>query len=162
MKKIVILTLILMIGVVLVAQGNQPRVHQMTERREMMERPRQEMERRNSDMGLGYLERLNLTEQQREQVRNFHHSNELEMIDKRAEIAKLRLQLQEAMQNNNFREAKGLNLQLHQKQGEMAGKGIELQEKIHQILNQEQREQLKQLKRTRGQGGNCDDCEDCK
>ena len=162
MKKIVILTLILMIGVVLVAQGNQPRVHQMTERREMMERPRQEMERRNSDMGLGYLERLNLTEQQREQVRNFHHSNELEMIDKRAEIAKLRLQLQEAMQNNNFREAKWLNLQLHQKQGEMAGKGIELQEKIHQILNQEQREQLKQLKRTRGQGGNCDDCEDCK
>ena len=150
-----------MIGVILVAQGNHPREHQMTERREMTERPRQAMERRENDMGLGYLERLNLTEQQREQVRNFHHSNELEMIDKRAEIAKLRLQLQNAMQNNNFREAKGLNDQLFSKQGEMAKKGIELREKIHQILNSEQREQLKQLQRTRGQGGNCDDCDNC-
>ncbi len=91
------------------------------------------------------LKLLELTEQQEEQIRSFRHNYKLEMIDLRADIAKLRLEIREALHNHNFREAKQLNDQLYLKKGEMAKKSIELRESIHQVLTPEQIEQLKQL-----------------
>ncbi|MBW6515537.1 MAG: Spy/CpxP family protein refolding chaperone [Candidatus Cloacimonetes bacterium] len=161
MKRIAVIFIILLIGVFLIAQENPTRMQHMREQRVTEERQKPDVGRMQHEMGLGVLNRLNLSEQQREQVRTFQHTHQLEMIDLRAEITKLRLQIRQAMQDNDFRNAIRLNDQLYQKEGEMARKGIELREKIHQVLTPEQREQMKQMPRTHGEGGNCEDC-DCR
>lgn len=160
MKKIAVIAIIMLVGLTLMAQVHQPRSQQMREQRIPEERQKPEMNRMQHDRGLGMLERLNLNERQKEQVRNFQHNHQLEMIDLRAEATKLRLQIQQAMQNDEFRNAIRLNEQLYQKEGDIAKKGIELREKIHQVLTPEQREQLKQMPRTRGMGGSCEDCDE--
>ena len=143
----------MLVGLSLMAQAHQPRSQQMREQRMPEDRPKPEMSRMQHDRGLGMLERVNLNEQQREQIRNFQHNHRLERIDLQAEVTKLRLQVQQALQNNEFREAKRLNDQLYLKEGELAKKGIELREKIYQVLTPEQREQMKQMPPARSMGG---------
>jgi Spy/CpxP family protein refolding chaperone len=101
------------------------------------------------DDHMGMLGRLDLSEAQQEQVRTFQHEHQLDVIDLRAEISKLRLQKEKALRDNDFRSARTLNDRLHNKMGELAGKDIELREKIHQVLTAEQREQLRGIPRTR-------------
>jgi Spy/CpxP family protein refolding chaperone len=111
------------------------------------------------DESMGILGRLDLSEQQKEQVRTFQHEHRLEVIDLRAEITKLRLQKEKALRDYDFRNARSLNDRLHNKMGELASKDIELREKIHQVLTTEQREELREAPRSRMMRRDIDDSE---
>jgi Spy/CpxP family protein refolding chaperone len=154
MKKIAIITLIMMTGLILFAQDyQQPRAEQLRTRRdpELRQRPEHHNFHDADAEDFPLIEELDLTEQQKEQIRTFRHNHRLEMIDLRAEAAKITLEIREAMQKPDFRTAKKLNDQLYTKKGEIAGKGIDLREKIHQVLTEEQREQVKQMQRKQRQ-----------
>jgi len=144
----------------LVAQElNTPRVNHLRDRRENINTRKPDMERMRRDESMGILGRLDLSEQQKEQVRTFQHEHRLEVIDLRAEITKLRLQKEKALRDYDFRNARSLNDRLHNKMGELASKDIELREKIHQVLTTEQREELREAPRSRMMRRDIDDSE---
>jgi len=150
MNKILIIVLMALLATALVAQEfNTPRVNHLRDRRENIDTRRPDTVRMRGDDHMGMLGRLDLSEAQQEQVRTFQHEHQLDVIDLRAEISKLRLQKEKALRDNDFRSARTLNDRLHNKMGELAGKDIELREKIHQVLTAEQREQLRGIPRTR-------------
>lgn len=143
MKKLTVIALILMIGVVLSAQMHQhPEAESPRERRGRMECPMMGM----MQEGMGrMMEHLELTDFQKEQIMDFRHDHRLEMIDHRADIAKLRLRLQKALGDHEFDIARTLNENLHEIKSEMAEEVINLRERIYQILTDEQREMLKEM-----------------
>ena len=109
--------------------GNHPQHKRQNERSRMQQMPP--------------LEKLDLSDTQKEQIRGFHHQHRLAMIDLRAEVAKLELQKKDQLFKNDFRSAKRTSDQIFAKKGEIAKKNIDLREQIHQVLTNEQREQLK-------------------
>ena len=160
MNKIAIIMVLLILGAALIAQEHQHmRVQQVGQERERPAMRSPMMDRMHADREFRMLDRANLTEQQREQIRTFQRTHRLEMIDLKAEEAKLRLQLRSAMTDHNFREAKRLNDQLYTKKGEIARKGIELREQIHQTLTDEQRDMMRRSMRQRMRDQDCEDCE---
>lgn len=164
MKSIAVFMMIFLTGVTLIAQEHhQPRLEELRTRKEHAQRQKPEQARFPEYGEFPMLARLDLTDNQKEQIRTIRHNNQLEMIDLRAETAKLRIRIKDALYKNDFRNAKRYNDQLFTKKGEMAKKGIELREQIHQILTEEQRKQLREAPhdRPRRKGGGCDDCGDC-
>ena len=160
MNRLLIITLIVLMATALVAQEfNTPRVNHLRNRRENINTRKPDMERMRRDESMGMLCRLDLSEQQKEQVRTFQHEHRLEVIDLRAEITKLRLQKEKALRDYDFRNARSLNDRLHNKMGELASKDIELREKIHQVLTTEQREELREAPRSRMMRRDIDDSE---
>lgn len=150
MKHLYLIVAILLVSALMLAQapeGMHSRREMMTERQSpekaRYERSQPAMER--GLQGMPMLDKLELTDSQKEQIRAFRHAHELTMIDLRAEAAKLQLQKHDQMGKNEYRNAKRTTDQIYNKRAEIEKQRIDLFEKIHQVLTEEQREQMKKM-----------------
>lgn len=92
-------------------------------------------------------EDLNLSPQQQTKIDALKSAHKKNLIDKRAQLKKLNIDKRDAMQKENFSQAKKINEQIGKIKTEISNMKIDHLESIYKELNAEQREQLKNQKR---------------
>jgi len=164
MKKITIITLLLMVAVLLLAeqpkvrQLRKPQTHSGSTRREMPSQRWRNFgkEGRLGNMQMHLLEKLELTDKQKEQIDDLKLQNRLAIIELQADLKKITLMRHKYMADSDFNNAKKSVTEYHEKRTEIATKQIELAEKIYNLLDKKQQEAYRKICR------NPLDCTDCK
>ncbi|NLO10912.1 MAG: hypothetical protein GX122_00555 [Candidatus Cloacimonetes bacterium] len=89
------------------------------------------------------IDALNLSQAQKDAFGTLRTDHQKQMIDFRAAIEKIELDIKEAIKNENFAEAKRLNTSLYNKKKEMADARIDHIQAIYKELNAEQKTMMK-------------------
>lgn len=89
------------------------------------------------------IDALNLSQAQKDAFGTLKNNHQKQMIDIRAAIEKIELDIKEAIKNENFTEAKRLNTSLYDKKKEMANARIDHIQAIYKELNAEQKTMMK-------------------
>jgi Spy/CpxP family protein refolding chaperone len=91
------------------------------------------------------VEELDLTEKQQTEIRKFQTDNKKLMIQKQADIKILKIEIREALNEQNFGEAKRVTEKISDIEKELAVNKIEMHEKRWEMLTDEQKEKAKKL-----------------
>ena len=95
------------------------------------------------------IEELDLTEEQQTEIRKLRTENKKLMIQKQADIKILKIEIHEALAEQNFGEAKRITEKISDIEKDLAVNKIEMHEKHWEILTDEQKEKAKEMKKDR-------------
>lgn len=100
------------------------------------------------------LKELNLTDDQKSQIDKLQSDNQLKAIDQRADIAKLRLQIKDEMNNKTINESKVLDLtkKVSDIQAQLKASAVSTHIKIYNLLDDKQKEIWKDKNAFDGEG----------
>jgi len=104
-------------------------------------------EGKGQQMGFSFwmAEELELTEYQIEKIDDYQDDSRKVSIDLKADINKLQIDEKNAMEDENYKEARKVVDQIYQKKATLAKELITLKEKISSVLTEDQKDMLKSL-----------------
>ncbi len=132
--------------------------------------------------GMGMCQQLKLNPEQRQKIKTLHESHQKLANTVRAEIKNLKIDLRNAIENDQFSQARAIQKQIADKRLQIADARLNLMESVIKELTAEQREAFRKMRPMMGRGGemfggrhrreggdrqgrgmdDCDcDCEDC-
>ena len=111
-------------------------------------------EGRGQQMGFPFwmAEKLGLTEDQIEKIDDYQDNSRKVTIDVKADINKLQIDEKNAMDDENFKEARKVVDQIYLKKATLAKELITLKEMINSVLTEDQKDMLKALHKMKPQG----------
>jgi len=138
MKKILLVAAIMLIGVMLFAQHEGKRKDKMKDGHCDKGRVEQVGKMKMGENMPKHCD-MKLSEKQQEQVDALRYNHRLEMITLKADVEKLRMQVQHNASQGKFADAKKFNDQLNAKRAEISKKNLEMREKVYNLLTDEQK-----------------------
>ncbi|HEX37305.1 MAG TPA: hypothetical protein ENG70_00340 [Candidatus Cloacimonetes bacterium] len=110
-----------------------------------MEHP---MKKCDASMGFPFwmADELELSDDQIDQVMDFLAQSKKQIIDLKADIDKLEIDQRIALKDEDFKAAQKLVDQIYAKKADIAKEHINVKEKVHSILTQDQIEKMKDLR----------------
>lgn len=97
--------------------------------------------------GMRMIDQLDLTDAQIDKINDLRKEHQTKIVELKADVGKLQIDLKEANRNTDFKKAKSINDKIYKKKGEIAKKRIELNEKIFNQLTEGQQEKITTLKK---------------
>jgi Spy/CpxP family protein refolding chaperone len=97
--------------------------------------------------GREILDRLNLTEAQRENIDKLITEHQKKLIDIRAKLGKLRIDKKEALRNSNFNQAEKIAGKISTQRAIISKERIQLQKQIFNLLDKEQQAKYGQFRK---------------
>ncbi len=94
----------------------------------------------------GFMQTLNLSEQQEQAIQDIQSAHRKQTIDIHAAIDKLEIDLRDAMKDGKFSDAKTISRKISDKRADLQEKRIDMQSQIYKQLNaDQQKEYLKTI-----------------
>ena len=97
-------------------------------------------------------EELELTDAQIDKIDEYQDDSRKVSIDLKADIEKLHIDEKNALENENYKEARKVIDQIFEKKATLAKERISLKEKISSVLTEDQKDMLKDLRKPKRQG----------
>ena len=147
MKKIVLIALALVVVSVLLAQGmHQNRDMDCGEHQKGMQKGQQMREsNHDGDMMMHVMRQLELTEEQQEDMADLRLQMQKEMINMKADIETLELDVKVAMKDLDFAKAKKVTSDIFDVKAEMKDKHFDNMSSCWNLLTDEQQTEAKEL-----------------
>ncbi len=101
----------------------------------------------------GFMAGLNLTDSQQEEIEDIQVAHRRSTIDIHADIQKLEMDLEGALNDGDFNQAKKLSRQISNKKADLQEGRLDMQKQIHSKLNEEQKAQYLKMISHRGPRG---------
>ena len=161
MKKYLVLTVLLaLLATPLLAQdANYPhsrgQMPMMSQKQfQQGHNMKQGPEGKGQQMGFPFwmAEELELTEDQIEKIDDYQDDSRKVSIDLKADINKLQIDERNALEDENYKEARKVIDQIYQKKATLAKELITLKEKISSVLTEDQKDMIKVLHKQKMQG----------
>jgi len=93
------------------------------------------------------MEELDMTDDQKDKIREFQTDNKKLAIQKQSEIKILRIEIHEALRKQKFSEAKRITEKISDIEKDLAVNRIDMHEKHWKILTDDQKEKAKEMKK---------------
>lgn len=147
-KYVVLVALFALIATPLFAQMHMnPQGRQMNMQHECKGKMEHPMKRGDGHMGFPFwmADELELTEDHVDLIMDYQAKSKKQLIDIKADIDKLEIDQKMALKDEDFKTARKLIDQIFDKKAEIAKEHINVKEKIHSLLTQDQIEKMKEL-----------------
>ncbi len=95
--------------------------------------------------GGGFMQKLELSDAQDEAIQEIHSNHRRQTIDIHADIQKFEIDLQEALREGNFSEAKAVSGKISAKRADLQAKKLEMQEQVYKQLDSDQQKTYLQM-----------------